>query len=268
MPNELATPTRELSARAWLVGERIDLKALGSTQRLAGGPMLVPAGGGQAVVFKYGAVVLFGVTAEEERHFLQSLAPHVTEAYSDRESEQTPLRLDASSREVLEGSVILLKDLDPDRLQVVADVLAKSVLLARYEGLLSQTFDRIEPFAAGLQRQQGGWAAARDLLAHLGRALLAEHKMVARAQVDDSPDLLWGRPDLERLFAGLRDEFEIRERFAAVNRKLELISRTVQTALELLQNRRSLRVEWYIVILIVFEILLTLYQLAFFGGHK
>jgi hypothetical protein len=52
-----------------------------------------------------------------------------------------------------------------------------------------------------------------------------------------------------------------------LNRKLELVSRTVETALGLLQARRSHRVEWYIVILIVFEILLTLYQLIFLGGH-
>jgi uncharacterized Rmd1/YagE family protein len=38
-------------------------------------------------------------------------------------------------------------------------------------------------------------------------------------------------------------------------------------ALGLLQARRSHRVEWYIVILIVFEIMLTLYQLTFLGGH-
>jgi uncharacterized Rmd1/YagE family protein len=229
--------------------------------------MLVPAGTGQAAVFRYGAVVLFGVTADEERQFLASLASQINQPYTDRESEETPLRLDPEAREVLEGNVVLLRDLAPERLQVVADVLGKSVLLARYEAILSQTFDRIEPFAADLQRQQGGAAAARDLLAHLGSALLAEHKMVARAQVDDAPDVLWDRPDLERLFARLRDEFEIRERFAALNRKLELISRTVQTALELLQNRRSLRVEWYVVGLIVFEILLTLYQLVFLGGR-
>jgi uncharacterized Rmd1/YagE family protein len=35
----------------------------------------------------------------------------------------------------------------------------------------------------------------------------------------------------------------------------------VQTLLEMLGSRHSLRVEWYIVILIVVEILLTLYEL-------
>jgi uncharacterized Rmd1/YagE family protein len=36
--------------------------------------------------------------------------------------------------------------------------------------------------------------------------------------------------------------------------------------LELLETRRSLRVEWYIVALIVVEILLSVYQLFFHKG--
>ena len=64
------------------------------------------------------------------------------------------------------------------------------------------------------------------------------------------------------LWARLRDEFEIRERFAALHGKLALISRTAETALEFLQNRRALRVEWAIVGLIVFEIVVALVQWA------
>ena len=44
------------------------------------------------------------------------------------------------------------------------------------------------------------------------------------------------------------------------------LQRSVETALELIQSRRSLRVEWYIVILIVFEICLTLYQMFWLGA--
>jgi len=87
-----------------------------------------------------------------------------------------------------------------------------------------------------------------------------EQQMVGRLQLDDTPELLWDHPTLERLFLRVRDEFELVERAKAVNRKLELISRTVQTALELLQTGRSHRVEWYIVGLICFEILLTLFE--------
>ena len=73
--------------------------------------------------------------------------------------------------------------------------------------------------------------------------------------------------DFDRLFTRLEDEYGLQERRLAIDRKLELISRTVETLVDLLQNQRALRVEWYIVLLIVFEIFLTLYQLFVVGGH-
>jgi uncharacterized Rmd1/YagE family protein len=83
--------------------------------------------------------------------------------------------------------------------------------------------------------------------------------MVGRVEIGENPEILWDRPELERLYMRLIDEYELRERHRAIERKLELISRTAETALELLHNKRSLRVEWYIVILILVEIVLFLY---------
>jgi uncharacterized Rmd1/YagE family protein len=61
----------------------------------------------------------------------------------------------------------------------------------------------------------------------------------------------------------MRDEFEISGRHLALERNLEVISRIAETLLDLMQDRRSLRVEWYSSILIVAEILLILYQMFY-----
>src|SRR5262245_56422970 len=270
MSTQLLSPdTRELTARALLVGQRIDLRALGSTQRMGGGPLAVSVrGGGAAIIFRHGAVVLFDVQPLEQDEFLRQLQPRVQIPTTEQEVEQVTVRIDPEAKEVLEGNTVILKDTDTQRLEIVADILSKSVVLGRYESTVGQTFDRIEPFAAELAKERTGSRLASELLSHLGSAMLIEQQMVGRVQIDDTPELLWDRPDLERLFARLRDEFEILERFTALNRKLELISRSVETALELIQSRRSLRVEYYIVILIVFEICLTLYRMFWLGsGH-
>jgi len=269
MTTQLLSPeARELTGRALLVGQRIDLRALGSTARLGGGPLAVSVrGGGAAILFRYGAVVFFDVQPLEQDEFLRQLQPRVQSPATEQEFEQITVRVDPESKEVLEGNTVILKDTGAERLEIVADILSKSVVLARYESSVGQTFDRIEPFAAELTKERTGSRMARELLSHLGSALLIEQQMVGRVQIDDTPEILWDRPDLERLFARLRDEFEILERFTALNRKLELISRTVETLLGLIQARRSLRVEWYIVILIVFEILLTLYQMFWLGSR-
>ena len=146
---------------------------------------------------------------------------------------------------------------------MVADILAKSVLLSSYEGRIGSAFESIEPLARTLQQSGRGVRQAKELVRHIGETLLVQHRMVGRAQVGDKPEIIWERPELERLFIRLQLEYEISERLTAQDRKLDVISRTAETLLELLQNKRSLRVEWYIVILIVLEIFLTLYELFF-----
>ena len=53
----------------------------------------------------------------------------------------------------------------------------------------------------------------------------------------------------------LADEYELRDRDRALDRKLDVISRTVELLLGLVQTRSSIRVEWYIALLIVAELL-------------
>ena len=47
----------------------------------------------------------------------------------------------------------------------------------------------------------------------------------------DKPEIIWEHPNLERLYLRLEDEFEIRERHLALERKLNLVSHTAQTVL-------------------------------------
>jgi uncharacterized Rmd1/YagE family protein len=83
--------------------------------------------------------------------------------------------------------------------------------------------------------------------------------MVGGVEVREKPDLLWEIPALEHFYLRLEREYELRERATSVERKLGLISRTAETALDLLQQRSARRVEWYVVALIVVEIMLTVY---------
>jgi len=85
--------------------------------------------------------------------------------------------------------------------------------------------------------------------------------MVGRVEVSEKPEILWDRPYLERLYLRLEDEYELRERHVALERKLDVVSRTAQTLIDLVRDRSGLRVEWYIVVLIILEICLTLYQM-------
>ncbi|MGF1513267.1 MAG: RMD1 family protein [Elainellaceae cyanobacterium] len=250
-----------LSAVALFLGERLDLKAFENTDCLATDPLTIHLGQrGYGVLFAYGAAVLFGLGPVEEATLVNRLQSFVEGSFLETETERVELSFDADTMRVSSGK-ILLQSFSTEQLQLVGDILSKSVVLAHYEARIAVIFEQLEPFSENLQDNTRTNRWSKELLRQLGRNLSIQHKIVGRVEIIDKPDLLWDAPSLERLYLRLEDEYEIKERHTALERKLALVNQTAETALELLQHNTNLRVEWYIVILIVIEILLSLYEL-------
>lgn len=88
-----------------------------------------------------------------------------------------------------------------------------------------------------------------------------QHRVSGRVAVAEKPDAVWDRPDLERLYGRLQEEYELHDRAEALTRKLQVISGTAEVLSDMIDTRRSLRLEFIIVLLIVFEVILSLFQL-------
>ncbi len=263
MDKHLFLEKTSVKVRALFLGEQIDHHALENTDYIAHDPLVVTAGdNGCVVLFRYGAVVLFGLEPIEEASFLTNLKPFVIQPFESPESEDALLQLDPVGAGQVENGVIRLQDFTTARIQIVADVLAKSVVLAQYEHGTAKVFDRLEPFATSLQRTTKNDQMGKELLRQLGTTLSIQHRMVGRVEIIDKPELLWDSPNLDRIYQRLENEYEIRERHLALERKLGLLSNTAETVLNLLQHNSTLRVEWYVVILIVVEILLSVYSIV------
>jgi len=265
-PGDMVAATKsKFVARALLVGERLDTRALENAGKpLATAPLALAIGAnGVAVLFRYGVVVLFNVPGDAGRKFVRSLDAFVSEPFPVAEQEETQLAVQDSRDQAAVDSdgTIMLRDRAIERLQLVADVLAKSLVLGHYEGRIAAAFDRIEPLAATLRKRGRTGAHSRELLSLIGNVLTTQHRMVGRVETGEKPELLWEHPELERLYMRLAEEYELRERDRALDRKLEVISRTLETLLGLVQTRSSARVEWYIVFLIVAELALAAYSL-------
>jgi uncharacterized Rmd1/YagE family protein len=249
-------------ARAVNLADRIEVK--GIDPRLSNHlPVTVAVGAGCAMLFRSGAVVFFSVDTVAQERFIHDLEPRLNGRYTTPEVERATIRI-GGEQDSVEPDALILKESTIERLQIVAEILAKSVVVARNEQTIGEAFDAIEPLARSMQRNPNRlpWKQ-KDLVRHMGAAMMAEHTLVDRAEVLEKPELLWDRPDLDRLYARLEDEYEIRERHLILESKLSLVSNAARTMLELTQSRRSLNVEYWIVALIVFEVLLALSEKVF-----
>ena len=86
---------------------------------------------------------------------------------------------------------IVLKEASAERLQIIADVMSKSIVLALHESQIAVAFDRLEPLAAGIERRSRGGPKATQLIQQIGDILLTQHRMVGRVAIEDKPDVLW-----------------------------------------------------------------------------
>jgi uncharacterized Rmd1/YagE family protein len=265
MANERASdlPARlgtRFEVRAIHVGERIDVRGIEPRVSPHLPVMIEIAPAGYAVLLRAGAVVVFGIDPIQQERFISDLGARISGRHERIETERAMIRIDAVDG--VEPDALLLRELTVERLQVIAEILGKSVTLARYELEIAESFNAIEPLAVQMKAtpRKLPWKQAA-LVRQIGDSMLVEHQLVGRAEIIEKPDLLWDQPELDRLYARLEDEYELRERVLALERKLEVVSRAAQTMLDLHQAKRSLNVEYYIVVLIVFEIALALIQL-------
>jgi uncharacterized Rmd1/YagE family protein len=254
--------TQQLTAHALQIGDRINTAGF-EGQVLSSAPLAVRVGSnGLAVVFRYGVVVLIGLSAEEEKDFLGRLGDRCFGRITPPEEEWAKIQIAKDAEEPIPvGGPILVREFSLERLLLVSDALAKSVVLGRDEKEVTNVFDTIEPFARELASFGKTSRNRTALLKLLGNALLVQHRLSGRVAVGEKPDVLWDRPDLERLYARLQDEYELSERAETLNRKLAVIADTATTLADIIDTKRSLRLEIIVVILIAFEIVITFYEI-------
>src|SRR6266849_8016392 len=230
-----------VTAHAMHVGDRINTMNL-EGEILSAVPLAIRVNKtGIAVLFRYGVAVLIGLSPEDETGFLERLKPRIGGKLTRFEEETAIIALASGAEDQVQaGGPIQLRDMSPERLLVIAEVLADHGRTRR---------DR------------------KGVLQLIGNALLVQHRVSGRVAIGEKPDALWDRPDLERLYARLEDEYDLKERVDTLSRKLAVVSETANTLADIIDTRRSLRLEIIIVLLIAFEIVITFYQIYAGRGH-
>jgi uncharacterized Rmd1/YagE family protein len=259
---KLDMENQSLLVRALQLGERIDLRGLERDDSFSKSPLAFPAGAnGTAILFKSGTAVFINMSPVEEEDLIDTLGPRITDALSERETESAKLVVKPEEDELIGATgAIQLKSADNNRLLLVGQALAMSTALAWDEKRISKSFERTSSIAAELQEGKLPQAHRAQLLKQIGEAMSVQQRLASRVDLDDKPDVLWDHPELERFWAKLVEEYDLPQRGRALSRKLEVIHQTAGTITDLISTRTGHRLEWYIIVLILFEIVLGLYD--------
>jgi len=218
-----------------------------------------PASGGTVFIYPFGAVVFLDVAPEVRASELQRLAqvrPGLTKAQVLNEELGVREMLDA--RPDIEGGVLVVDSLTFERASVVALTVAQSAAMDYYESIVDQMFITTDKLAAELERAGTMPMRTRHLAKFIGAAVGTRSEVLSILHLLDKPDAAWDDSEADRIYTKLRAEFDLVDRYQSLELKLRAVQDTLEVITDVARDRRLFLLEATVVLLILFEIVLSL----------
>lgn len=217
---------------------------------------IAPDGG--MYIFPFGAVVTYDVSAERREAELARL--HLTRPGLTAQvtREDYSVVEDPGSHTGLSDGVLRLDRFTAARAGVVALTVAQSAAMEYYERLVDQLFARTSSLVDRLETRGTVTLRTRQLHRFIGEAIINRNEVLSVLHLLDKPDATWEDPAMDRIYNDLRAEFDLSDRYAALESKLRRIQEALELVLDVARDRRLFLLEVAVVFLIFLEMLFSL----------
>ncbi|EAY75931.1 hypothetical protein EE612_005919 [Oryza sativa] len=215
------------------------------------------------VVFQYGSAVLFNIADHEAEHYLDIIRKHASGWLPEMRKDDYAVVEKPSLTTWMKGGLdyIVLKSLDTDGIRIIASVLGQSIALDHY---IRQVDDMVEEFTEinRVMEKTGNFTMQRKKLFQLvGKANSNLADVIIRLGLFDRSEIAWKNSNYAQILEYLREEYELNQRFGSLDFKLKFVEHNIHFLQEVLQNRRSDLLEWGVIILLIIEIVISLYEI-------
>jgi required for meiotic nuclear division protein 1 len=155
---------------------------------------------------------------------------------------------------------VVIPKRSPELLAAVALLLGQSAALERYEIAADALMEEALSIARELRTHGRVPRNTRELVRRIGRIAADRLELARYFYLMDRPEEAWENPSLADLYDKLFRNLELAERHRAMLQKLEGVEAATEIVLDLWQVRRSHTLEWAIILLILFEIVVSFWR--------
>jgi uncharacterized Rmd1/YagE family protein len=129
-----------------------------------------------------------------------------------------------------------------------------------YERIVTDLFSRTTALVDPLEKSGTVPLRTRQLNRFIGQAIATRSEVITVLTLLDKPDATWDDPAMDRIYDDLRSEFDLIDRYGALEQKLRGVQEALQLVLDVARDRRMWLLEMSIAMLIVVEVLLELWR--------
>ncbi len=264
MPENLAVK----NCTAFCLAQRFDINALAKVLsdstliRIIKGALLIEHSEAWSVIFAYGAVVHWNVSAQQQSKLHQLLLQHAENPLATIEEDNFTFTLDRPSTRIIEDHIDI-ESSDPILLFALSQGMAQSIKLASFETNAITTINNTSYIPRSLA-ENGAIKLSRHNLSKIrGQLFLTKSDIILNYDLLDTPDFFWEYPEYEVFYSLTAKYLEIAPRTEVLSKKLETIHELFEMLADEQKHRHSTTLEWIIIWLIVFEIVMTIYGKLF-----
>lgn len=214
------------------------------------------------ILFNFGAIVFFNIDPLKEKQILGSVLAVVQPKDEIATSEE--FHFETGPKLSVEFRRVIVENATFERIEIIALVLAQSTALDYFENTVNSLIQKSSEISEILEKEGRIGRTGRELMRFIGLCLNMKQKVVSSTYILDSPEPTWEDQELSQLHHNMIEMFELRDRYKTLEYKLRMIQENVEILSDFSRSQRANALEISIVVLIAFEIVLFLYQLATF----
>lgn len=220
----------------------------------------VPPQGGIVFIYPFGAIVFCDVPPEGREAELTRLYRARPGLTSTQEQEEFTVRQDPGAKPDVVNGVLILDNMTFERASVVALTIAQSASMAYYDRIVDQMFVQTDKLVDRLEKVGTMPLSTRPLHRFIGAAVGTRNEALSILHMLDRPDALWDDPGADSIYEQLRAEFDLVDRYQALELKLRAVQEALELVLDVARDRRLILLEASIVVLIIFEIAVNFFR--------
>ncbi|XP_023740187.1 protein RETARDED ROOT GROWTH-LIKE [Lactuca sativa] len=216
------------------------------------------------VVFQYGSIVLFNVRDHEIDGYLKIVERHASGLLNEIRKDEYEVKEKPTLNTWMQGGLdyIMLQYLNTDGIRTIGSVLGQSIALDYYVRQVDGMVGEFTDINRGMEKTGTFTMKRKKLFQLVGKANSNLADVILKLGLFERSDIAWKDAKYAQIWEYLRDEFELTQRFATLDFKLKFVEHNIRFLQEILQNRKSDFLEWVIIVLIVAEILISVYDIA------
>lgn len=221
--------------------------------------------------FREGAAVFWNVKDKTMKHVMQVLEKHEMQPYEVAlvhwENEELNYTKTEGQSKLHRGEIRLNSELDLDDAILekfaFSNALCLSVKLAIWEASLDKFIESIQSIPESLKAGKKVKLSHEEIMRKMGELFALRHRINLSSDFLITPDFYWDRENLEGLYDKTCQFLSINRRVKVMNEKLQHCMEITDLMRNHLAEKRALRLEWMIVILITIEVLFEMGRVFF-----